>query len=603
MFNPLTHKIPYGASVVGQPTEFVFPLPASMRADKVFLIARQGEREVVTPLPFCRFEGDDHVFAGTVVFDESGVWKYRFEAETKHGKICFGRAFGGDAIAGEWLPEWQMTVPKIAYKTPDWAKRGVVYQIFADRFNVAGEVVFNKKKGYIHSNWYDTPDVAKPGQDYGADDFFGGNAQGIKERISYLKNLGVTTIYLTPVFLSSSNHRYDTGDYMQIDDLFGGDDAFCDLVKSAEAEGIAVVLDGVFNHTGADSIYFNKFGNFPSLGAYQSMKSPYYDWYTFYNHPDDYHCWWGSTVVPTVNKEAKGFKDLICDKKGVLAKWQDAGVKGWRLDVVDELSTEFTDLICASIKENDPNALIIGEVWEDASDKVSYGTWRPYFMGSELDGVMNYPFKRAIFDLILKGDRESFRDGVTLIAEHYPKESLDVCYTLLDSHDTVRALTALSGIDCPETREERRSYKLSDDMYKFAALRLKAAAILQYTLPGVPCVFYGDEAGMQGFEDPLNRGTYPWGREDDDLLAHYKALGVMRSRNENALKGKIRFLDDPELTVYERVSDDGKDKITVYYNPCLHAIWREVDEYDAFTGEEVESICIPPLSAVVISNK
>lgn len=603
MYDPLTNKTPYGATPAGEKTEFVFPLPSSMRAEKVFVIARKGEKQLRAELPFSHFDGDEHVFAGGIVMDEPGVWKYRFEATSPSGTLYFGRASGGRAICGEWLPEWQMTVTKKAYKTPDWAKSGVVYQIFADRFARAGKAKFCKKHGRLHESWDELPDIAREGEDYRADDFFGGNAAGIREKLPYLRSLGVTAIYLTPVFLSSSNHRYDTADYLKIDDLFGGEEEFRRLVADAKKAGISVILDGVFNHTGADSVYFNKFGNFPGVGAYGGRQSPYYDWYTFFDFPDDYHCWWGSTVVPTVNKSAEGWRELVLGRNGVIDKWTKAGVRGWRLDVVDELPTDFTEALCAAIRGSGKDSLVIGEVWEDASDKVSYGTWRPYFMGDELDGVMNYPFRRAIFDLVMRGDRGAFRDEVALIAEHYPKESLDASLTLLGSHDTVRALTALSGVSAPATKEERRGYRLPRDLEELAALRLKAAAILQYTLPGIPCVYYGDEAGMQGFEDPLNRATYPWGRERDDLLAHYKALGVMRARNKEALTGRLRFREDDELAVFDRVSEDGRHILTVRYNPCLHTVEREIDAEDAFTGEWVDSVRIPPLSAYVSARR
>lgn len=599
-YDPLQDKTPYGASVVGEPTAFRLSLPSSAGADKVTAVLRRGSEEFRTELRFSHFDGDDCVYSGEITVPTAGLWYYRFESSAAGAVTYYGRGKGGRAVAGEWLPEWQLTVTKRAYKTPDWAKCGVVYQIFADRFARAGEVKFSKR-GRLHSDWYDLPDIAQDGEDYRADDFFGGNAEGVISKLDYLKNLGVDVIYMSPVFLSSSNHRYDTADYMRGDDLFGGDDGVKKLCAAAKEKGMHVVLDGVFNHTGADSVYFNKFGTFGDDGAYRDKNSPYYEWYTFYDYPDLYHCWWGSTVVPTVNKDAKGFRKLIFGKDGVIEKWAKAGADGWRLDVVDELPTDFADELCAKIKSVDKDALIIGEVWEDASDKVSYGTWRPYFMGDELDGVMNYPFRRAIFDLITKGDREGFRDTVTAIAEHYPKESMDVCFTLIGSHDTQRALTALSCVDAPYSKAERRSYRLSDEYYAFAKLRLKAAAILQYTLPGVPCVYYGDEAGVQGFEDPLNRGTYPWGREDDDLLGHYRALGELRRRNANALRGKIRFLDDSDLTVFERVSDDGKDVTRTYYNPCFHAVCREVNGRDAFTGESVDTVWIPPLSAYVAS--
>ncbi len=599
MFNSLVDKQPYGASVVGQPTTFTFALPASYGAEKVYVIVRKGGEHRRAELPFCRFDGDNAVFEGSVTVHESGLWYYRFESVSKGTTTYYGRASGGDAVAGEWLPEWQLTVTECDYKTPNWAKSGVIYQIFADRFAREGKPVF-KKKGRLHSDWYEVPDIAVEGEDYRADDFYGGNAQGIISKLDYLAGLGVTVIYLSPVFSSASNHRYDTADYLKIDELFGDEKSFAELCKKAEEKGISVVLDGVFNHTGADSVYFNKFGTYPEKGAYQSKNSPYYNWYYFYDHPEDYHCWWGSTVVPTVNKSAEGYRNLVCGKDGVIDKWTKAGVRGWRLDVVDELPTDFTDLLCAKIKSARKDGLIIGEVWEDASDKVSYGTWRPYFMGRELDGVMNYPFKRAIFDLIMRGDREGFREQITLIAEHYPKQSLDVCMTLLGSHDTVRALTALSGVDAPYSKAERRDFRLSDEYYAFAVLRLKAAAILQYTLPGMPCVFYGDEAGVQGFEDPLNRATYPWGRENDDLLGHYRALGNLRARHKEAFAGRIRFVDDGELTVYDRISDDGKHRVRTLYNPCFHAVVRDVDARDAFTGAPVDVLTIPPLSACVI---
>ena len=601
-YDPLRDKTPYGASVAGERTAFRFVLPAGESADKVTVILRRGSEEFRAELGFSRFEGDDAVYEGGLALPVAGLWYYRFESVSSGRVTYYGRGRGGDAVAGEWLPEWQLTVTKRDYKTPDWAKHGVVYQIFADRFARAGKPTA-KKKGRLHGDWYELPDIAEEGEDYRADDFFGGNAEGIVASLGRLKELGITAIYLSPVFLSSSNHRYDTADYLKADDLFGGEEGVKKLCAAAKAEGIRVVLDGVFNHTGADSVYFNREGSFPGKGAYQGADSPYYGWYTFYEHPDNYHCWWGSKVVPTVNKDAEGFRKLVCGKGGVIDKWTKAGADGWRLDVVDELPTDFTELLCASIRRADKDALIIGEVWEDASDKVSYGTWRPYFMGDELDGVMNYPFRRAIFDLIMRGDREGFRDAVTLIAEHYPKQSMDVCFTLLGSHDTVRALTALSGVEAPYSKAERRVYRLSEEYYAFAKLRLKAAAILQYTLPGVPCVYYGDEAGVQGFEDPLNRATYPWGREDDDLLGHYRALGELRRRNANALAGRLRFLEDSDLTVFERVSEDGKDILRTYYNPCFHTQVREVNARDAFTGEALDEgrLVIPPLSACVVA--
>lgn len=565
MYNSLIHKKPYGATAVGVETTFEFPLDPCYGIKRVFVILRrEGKEELLRfELPYAYNKDGEDVFCGGVKLFESGIWHYRFEGELSSGALAFfGRDFDGTAVRGDWLPEWQLTVSDCAYKTPNDAKSGIIYHIFPDRFCKAEDRGFNKN-GTLHSDWNDQPEYAKEGVDYRADDFFGGNVQGIISKLDYLKALGVTCIYLSPVFEASSNHRYDTGDYLTLDSLFGDEEQFEQLISLAKEKSISVMLDGVFNHTGADSRYFNKFGTYPTLGAYQSQDSPYYNWYYFFNFPDDYHCWWGSTCVPTVNKSAAGYRDLILGENGVIEKWTKLGVRGWRLDVVDELPVEFTSALCKKIKETDSSARIIGEVWEDASTKVSYGIWRPYFMGGQLDGVMNYPFKEAILAFVKDGDRAAFIRDVARILENYPKESLDCSMTLLGTHDTVRALTALGCAEVPATKCGRAEFRLSEDNLELAVKRLKLASLLQYTLPGVPCVFYGDEVGMQGFEDPLNRGTYPWGKENAELLAHYKKLGALRTNYAEYLTGETRFVSSDNALVFERTSKKGVLRVAV----------------------------------------
>lgn len=592
---------------MNMPTEITFSLDESLDVKEVFLVIRQifgegGEthgKRVDIPLSYKKTENGEDVFYGKFTLENYGIYKYRFEGIFEDGtKAFFGRDYDGTAIRGDWLPEWQLTVTKSGYKTPNWAKHGVIYQIFADRFCKAGENKFIKS-GTLHDNWDERPCIAEDGKDYKADDFFGGNIAGIIGKLNYLKSLGVTCIYLSPIFKSSSNHRYDTGDYLKIDELFGTEAEFKKLVKEANARGIKIILDGVFNHTGADSLYFNKFGNYDTVGAYQSKESPYYDWYTFQDYPDKYACWWGSTVVPTVNKNAEGFKNLLFGKGGVIDKWSDFGIAGWRLDVVDELPVDFTDELCRNIKAHGNDMLIVGEVWEDASVKVAYDEWRPYFMGEQLDSVMNYPFKEAILNYVSRGDVRAFAESVTNIIEHYPKENLDTLMNLIGSHDTVRALTALSGVQSPESKKERADFKLSSVEYEAAKKRLKLAATLQYTLPGVPCVYYGDEAGVQGFEDPLNRGTYPWGREDNDLVNYYSALGKLREEYADALAGETTFIRDGELVIFKRRGK--KQTLCVLANASDSAKTREIDGVNALTGEEVHGeVTVPPLDAVCL---
>ena len=562
MYNPLVHKKPYGASVQNQKTCMTFPLDSSLQIKRVFVVLRQvfGEGGAVCgepkrfELPLSHTQTGQDFFVGEFSLSEWGIWYYRFEGEFANGDLAFfGRESDGTAIRGDWLPEWQLTVTKCDYKTPNWAKQGVTYQIFADRFCKVGDKPFSKR-GRLHADWYERPDIAEDGKDYRADDFFGGNINGIISKLDYLKSLGVSLIYLSPIFESCSNHRYDTGDYLKIDSLFGTEEEFAELVRKANEKGINIMLDGVFNHTGSDSRYFNKEGTYDTLGAYQSKQSPYYDWYYFTHYPDEYACWWGSTVVPTVNKSAKGFCDLILGDGGVVDKWSKIGVKGWRLDVVDELPIDFTTKLCSRIKSESDDMLVVGEVWEDASVKIAYSEWRPYFMGEQLDSVMNYPFKEAILAYVLNGDKNTFIADVTTVLEHYPKQSLDVLMNLVDSHDTARAITVLSGLKAPLTKKDRANFVLSQEQYDLAKRRLKVASTLQYTLPGVPCVFYGDEAGKQGFEDPLNRGTYPWGREDTELVEHYRALGKIRAQYKDLLQGETHFVKDADKLIFERIS-------------------------------------------------
>ncbi|MDE6060834.1 MAG: glycoside hydrolase family 13 protein, partial [Clostridia bacterium] len=383
---------------------------------------------------------------------------------------------------------------------------------------------------------------------------------------------------------------------------FGTEDEFRTLITKAKRKGIAIMLDGVFNHTGSDSRYFNREGTYPELGAFQSRESKYFDWYYFNNYPTEYHCWWGSTVVPTVNKSAAGYRELILGKDGVIDKWSKAGVLGWRLDVVDELPIDFTTDLCKTIKDNGKDMFVVGEVWEDASIKIAYDAWRPYFMGEQLDSVMNYPFKEAILAYTLGGNKSEFIDKVTLVLEHYPKQSLDVIMNLIDSHDTVRALTCLSGVVAPQSKRDRADFKLSDEQYALAKQRLIFATTLQYTLPGTPCVYYGDEAGVQGFEDPLNRGTYPWGREDMELVEHYKTLGKMRKKYSEMLTGETVFIADDELLVYERRSEHGT--LRVYANATDNEVTREYSGKDALSGKAIKpQISIAPHTVRIVVHK
>lgn len=504
-----------------------------------------SEEPLVFPMRFVCKRGNESEFSVKCSLDRSGLYWYKFVFDTERGVFVKDRC-------GE---PYQLTVCRKGYVTPDWAKGGVIYHIFVDRFckGKDGRAVFDKEG--VLKEWGEEVTIVDADGVFRANDFYGGNFQGIIDKLDYLKRLGATVLYLSPIFQSSSNHRYDTGDYERLDPLLGDTEKFAELISKAKSKGIDIMLDGVFNHTGADSKYFNKFGRYPTLGAYQSKKSEYYDWFDFYNFPDEYHCWWGITVTPTVSQRAKGFREMIAGKDGVIEKWTKLGVKGWRLDVVDELREDFVTDIRRRLKDCDNDALLIGEVWEDASNKIAYSFRRHYFQGEELDGVMNYPFKEATLAYAMGGATADFRNTIMGIVENYPKQALDVTMNLIGSHDTARALSALSGVDLTGSdKAYRRDFRMDGETYSLAKKRLLLASTLQFILPGIPSVYYGDERGMQGYEDPLCRRTVDWSDCDSELLSHYKRLGSIRKKYAEILCGETYFEYSGDLLILCRKS-------------------------------------------------
>lgn len=541
VFNPVPfdsrdeqYKKPFGAVSTREIITFNFPVDANMHVDGVALFLRRNQHSIKYPLTKVETKDGYDLFTVDILVDREGTYFYRFEIYQYGNCLYCGKNPGtSKAIIGEFLPEWQLSIYESKYKTADFIKGGVVYQIFVDRFNKVGET--SKPEYGVTKKWNEDVTIVDPDGVYRANDFYCGNFKGITAKLDYLESLGVTCLYLSPIFKSNSNHRYDTGDYLTIDPILGTEADFKELVDKAKKKGISIVLDGVFNHTGADSIYFNKFGHFDSLGAYQSKESPYYDWYTFYDYPDEYMCWWGITVVPTIARDAVGYRNLICGKDGVIDKWMKFGIKGWRLDVVDELSSSFVEEIRTTIKSKDKDALILGEVWEDASTKESYGEERQYFYGEQLDGVMNYVYKAAILEFLMNSDAYKFKESIETIMENYPLDSLNTCFTLIDSHDTFRAINVLANVNVDNTdKQYRKNYMLSYSEYNQGREKLKLASAIQFFLPGVPSIYYGDEIGMQGFEDPLNRRPFTWEHIDLDLLDHYKMLGEIRRNYRKA---------------------------------------------------------------------
>lgn len=596
-------KSPYGAVKCGEKLSLHFPIASWVSVDKMYVFIRLGDVSTPVEMRFEKSENGFSVYTADYVFDAAGIYYYRFEMRNRDGVWYYGRGENGESVCGENLPEWQLTVYKSSYKTPDFAKGNIIYHVFVDRFNRA-DGVKTKRKYRLHESFSESPEVVSADGKYYADDFFGGNFNGIREKLDYLEELGVGIIYLSPIFKAFSNHRYDTGDYLKVDELLGTEDDFKRLLDAAHEKGMKIILDGVFNHSGADSLYFNKFGTYDSLGAYQSKSSPYYDWYYFKKFPDEYACWWGCDNVPDLNKSNKDYRALVFGKNGVVEKWQKLGADGWRLDVVDELPIDFVNLLIKKIKSVNKDALVIGEVWEDASTKVSYGELRPYLLGDQLDGTMNYPFMNAIIAYVRDGDEKFFKDTVQSILENYPKETVYCLMNSLGTHDTVRIINALSDVRAHGwSKTHKLGYKLPDSEYEKAKKKLYLASVLQFTLPGIPSIFYGDEAGLQGFDDPINRRPYPWGSEDKEILAHYKKLGRIRRENRAVFSGGFNMRDENGLVAYERASGDDEILIAVNAGADDKTLFINKEYISLYNNKEYKDVVDVPDGAFVILKK
>lgn len=522
-------KHPFGAVRTNETVSFRILIYNDIYVEKVSLVSEDlGEY----PFIYERCEDNWSSYRLELSVTQPKAYFYYFRFETEKG-VYFGKNQDGKLVLDEELPCFQLTVYDEKFTTPNWAKGKIMYQIFPDRFAKSDKFqpLPAKNERTIHEKWEDTPIFIHEQNPYLANDYFGGNLKGITEKLDYLKDLGVGIIYLNPIFESGENHRYSTADYKKIDPYLGTEKDFTDFTKACHKRGIRVILDGVFSHTGADSVYFNKFGHYDSQGAYQSQNSPYYPWYGFIEFPNKYESWWGFENLPNVREDNEAYLDFITNPEtGVLKFWHDRGVDGWRLDVADELPDVFIDRLRQTVKQLNPDALIIGEVWEDASNKESYGVKRRYLLGDQLDSVMNYPFRTAIIEFVKTNNTENFIRSVTKILENYPEEVLSVLMNSLGTHDTRRILTEL-GVTEEIPSKEQGTYRLSEEAYQKGCELLKLATVLQFTLPGIPCVYYGDEVGLQGFADPYCRMTYPYGREDKALLEFYQKITAVHQEN------------------------------------------------------------------------
>lgn len=599
-------KSPFGAVACGAEVSF------TLRDGDYYACELLVHREFAGVDEVCPLPPAEGGFSGIYTApQEPDLCWYAFRFTRADGStVCYGRSgwCGQDALV-----RWQLTVYEDT-PTPAWFGQGVTYQIFPDRFrrtsvpDVGGMV----GRRWVHDNWSDQPVFLPDEQGQITNrDFFGGSLAGITEKLDYLKSLSVSTLYLNPIFEADSNHRYNTADYHAIDPMLGSEEDFRTLCREAHARGIHIILDGVFNHTGSNSRYFNAEGFYPEPGAAQSTESPYFSWYSFHPWPTDYDAWWGVHTLPAVNEEQPDYRRfIISDKNSVVRHWLRDGADGWRLDVADELPDDFIAAIRDAIQAEKPNGYLLGEVWEDGSNKIAYSRRRRYLLGRETHGLMNYPFRTALLAWLGGGDAAAFRDDMETIRENYPPAAFYGAMNFLGTHDTPRILTLLGVEQTPEDKGQRAAYRLSPAELARGQKKLRLAAMLLYSFPGSPTLYYGDEAGMQGFEDPLNRGTYPWGGEDGSLLAFFRRLGQLRAERISMQCGIIRYLHaQGGGLVVERLH--GTERTVTALNAGdtpleLTLPWDGRLCIDAVTGQQFLSqngtvrLTLPPLDGVIL---
>lgn len=607
----LAYKRPFGSVEVGTSVQFTVRLPLDYSFSEVVLWVYDGINYIENiVMEYQKTENDMVVYHVSYTPANSGVYFYYFKVVCQN-RICYiKRSARGIGVLANEGPDFQLTVTNKDAKTPDFIKGGIFYQIFPDRFyfdkTVSRDNVPSDR--ILRADWGGTPYfLPDENGEITNNDYFCGNLKGIEQKLPYIKSLGVSMIYLNPIFEAHSSHRYNTADYFKIDPLLGTEEDFRNLCKSADKLGIKIMLDGVFSHTGDDSVYFNKKERYQSLGAYQSCDSPYYSWYRFRNYPNEYDSWWNFNTLPTINKHDPNYIEFICGENGVLRYWLRAGASGFRLDVADELPDFFIENIRKAVKAEGEEKLLIGEVWEDASNKEAYGVRRRYFLGNELDSVMNYPFKDAILWFLRCKNKEEFIDRIETIVENYPPGALHTAMNSLSTHDTERAITVLVGEPLNGRSREWQSHNtLTLDKYEEGIRLLKLAMALQYFLPGVPCIYYGDEAGLQGYRDPFNRGCYPWDNERKDLIEYVIRLGNLRNSSPSLKDGEIKFIDtQPGVVAFSRKANDGETILFLNYENepvSVQSIFKgytcNYGEYNKLNGK----ISLSPLDFAVLTK-
>lgn len=625
----LADRSPFGAVVAG--TTVQFALRAAKGVDSVVLVLEkrrlEGNQDLLEYTEIQRLalvreaagDGAAERWVGSHEFAQTGIYGYTFEVKVGGASFLYGnnnnsvywtRERGSNGVGAvidqpatkRSVRRYRMTVYAADYRVPEWAADALYYYIFPDRFRNGdlrndprpGVDRFHDKDVEFHTNWTDKP--WRPGTGDGSDsvqnnDFFGGDIAGIIEKLDYIASTGANALYMTPVFTASSNHKYDTADYRNIDPHFGSNEDFSRLTAEAEKRGIRVIPDVSLNHTGSDSIYFDRFENYGGKGAFAGGRintdSPYADWYRFDTTQADpdkmFSGWVGVLDLPELNKASPGYRRFAYgDHDSVMKLWLDRGAAGWRMDVAPYVPDDFWREWRRAIKQHRPDAITIAETWFDASK---------FFLGDSFDSTMNYIFRNAVLDYANGVKATDMYQSLEYIRESYPTQSLHALMNLLSSHDVARSLHVLGYEDGSDAAA-----------IALAKQRLRLAWFFQMAYPGAPAVYYGDEVGVTGGNDPFNRASYPWadrgGKPDEALFTDFKRLVAMRKQHEVLRRGSLSaplHIDDHVLVLARQqgnalaitATNNGSEAASVTID--LPAGVRATQFVDALTGATTQA--------------
>ena len=537
--------------------------------ERVKLNITTREQKNVYPMKHVKNENDMAYFETTIELPRYAVYHYyfSFEANSRFQYYKKENTSGDNSVTDEEC--WKLSVN---FDVPEWAKGAIMYQIFVDRYKRTRGLEKPKMKGRdIHNNWTEPPVVGPNKDGKWCVDFYCGDVKGITDTMKYLKKLGVDIIYLCPISESQSNHRYDTADYKSVDPYAGTTDMMKEMCEKAHKYGIKVILDVVFNHTGNDSIYYNEYGHYDSIGAYQVAKdprykgivSPYSDFYDTDCHfgKHEFKFWWNQPNMPKCNGKSEHWRNFICGKEGAIDFYFSLGIDGLRLDVADELLDEFVEDTHTAAVRNKLYAFLMAEMWEN--NPMDRGFLKN---AKGIHSLMNYRLTDAIMRYYKYCDVNKLREALRFISTEYPEGTILTLMNFTSTHDISRAIEifgcnifneyALWAWDLIKGNgdcEWIKQHKMTSYEYHCGKRVLKSYCFALTFLQGIFSIFYGDEVGVQGVGNLANRAPYPWGHRDKDLLKYFRGLGKIRKENQFLRTAEQKIVKiDHEHFVFER---------------------------------------------------